>query len=354
LAVAWAGGLRELGHEVVVVTTDQHFDGPDVAGDDVVLDHRWWTPSGLLETRRLRSAVRRLAPDVVVADELRDPRVLAAVRGRSPMVLITHDAAPHDRTHRPPLLRRLVSGAQERRSNDRVVFSAYVASVLRDGGPGRRPSDVHVLPLTSEMPDELVPPVVPAAQRHDFLLVGRMSPYKNVPAVLDAWARHRRGAGYRGDRLLVIGDGDPGAPIPDGVERLAGRYTFADLAPRLAAAKGALAFYRAGSQSGVALTAMQCGTCPIVSDVGGLAEYLPDGVGPIPPSDVGALAARFDQLADPETSAEAGRAARRHYQARYDVRTTSRHWARVLERVQGLGDHVDVRDGDDEAAPRLT
>jgi glycosyltransferase involved in cell wall biosynthesis len=354
LAVAWAGGLRELGHEVVVVTTDQHFDGPDVTGDDVVLDHRWWTPPGLGETRRLRSAVRRLAPDLVVADELRDPRVLAAVGRRSPMVLITHDAAPHDQTHRPPLLRRLTTGAQERRSHDRVVFSRYVASVLRDGLPGRRPSDVHVLPLTSEMPDELVPPVVPAAQRRDFLLVGRMSPYKNVPAVLDAWAMHRRGSGYRGDRLLVIGDGDPGAAMPDGVEHLAGRYAFADLAPRLAAAKGALAFYRAGSQSGVALTAMQCGTSPIVSDVGGLPEYLPDDVRAIPPGDLGGLAARFDELADPETAAAAGRTARLQYQARYDVGTTSRHWARVLEQVRQLRDPMDVRDGDDEAAPRLT
>ncbi|MEP7160898.1 MAG: glycosyltransferase family 4 protein [Dermatophilaceae bacterium] len=329
LAVAWAKGLRERGHNVRIVTSDQHFDPPALHEGDVELTRAWRSAGGAAELRDLYARVRAFRPDVVVTEAPRDPRFLAAalVAG-APVVLMTHDAVPHDDAQATPLMRRICGAAVTRRAVAEVVFSRYV----RDAITPRR-HRVVVLSLTSEMPDSLTPPLVAAADRRDFLVVGRLSPYKNLPVVLAAYRRHQQSPQFRGDRLVVIGGGDPGCEIPGDVVWERGRYRFADVAGRLAAAKASICLYSAGSQSGVQVMGAQVGVCSLVSDAGGLAEYLPDGERCLPAIDPSPLAAALDRLADPEIAARAGARHRRYFEEQLSAGATSAAWERTLAKM---------------------
>lgn len=327
LAVVWAEGLRARGHDVRIVTTSQHFDPPPVGEHDVVLQHPWRSKAGLSEARAMLAMIGRWRPDVVVGDAMRDPRFLAPVLARKcPYILVTHDAVPHDAANRGSWLRRLNASAALRRATSEVVFSEHVRQAL-----GERGHPLHLLPLPSEMPEAAVPDPVSPADRRDVVVVGRLSEYKNIPVILEAFERHRRSSSYRGDRLVLVGGGDPGCEIPGDVEWINGRFRFADVAPRIAAAKASLCVYSAGSQSGVQVLAMQCGTTSVVSEVGGLAEYLPPGDVPIEHTDVGALTARLDELADPDIAAERGRRHRSWYDGHYTPAAAAQAWEGVLE-----------------------
>ena len=108
------------------------------------------------------------------------------------------------------------------------------------------------------------------------MLAGRLDSHKNIDVVLEAWQRHVDGDSWRGDELLLIGDGPLTIrTLPAYVRWRPGSYRYADVVTTLAAAKGSVAHYRSASQSGVQVLSMQLGVMPIVSPVGGLAEYQP-------------------------------------------------------------------------------
>lgn len=328
LATAWADGLRAHGHEVMVLTSPMHFDPPPVHADDVVLTRPWRSAAGAREFAAVRRAVHDFAPDVAIAEIVRDPRYLALAPAGVPLVVTTHDAVAHDRANRTPVMRRLAQEVLVRRADLEVCFSDQVAEAL-----GARRHPVTVVPLTSEMPEALTPELVPADGRRDFLVVGRLSAYKNIPTVLEAYRRHQASPHYRGDRLVLVGGGDPECALPGDVEWVDGRFRFADLAPRLAAAKASVCLYSAGSQSGVQVTSMQCGVQCLVSDVGGLASYLPAGEHPLPAGDPAPLAAALDELADPGRAYLGGARARAEYDDRLSVAATTQAWIDPLESV---------------------
>lgn len=330
LAGVWAEPLRAAGHEVLVVTSPRHFETRSAGAPELVLEHGPRDRAAWPELARTVAAVRRFAPQVVVADEVRDPRLLA-LAPRAPLVLLVHDARPHDADHRRPWRHDLVIERQYRRAQRILVFSEDVGAALRRDPRARCP--VLAVPLPSEMTDHLVPPFVDAAARRDFVLPGRLGPYKNVPTVFAAWRRHLASPHYRGDRLLLLGDGDPGAELPPATVWHRERFAFADRAPTVAACKGSIAFYRAGSQSGVVQWSMQLGVPTVRSDVGGLAESLPPGEPAFRPDDVAGLAGRLDHLADPEVAAAAGRVAQRFYRDRYGAPVSADRIAGVLQDV---------------------
>lgn len=328
LSVAWADGLRRSGHRVVVATTDQHFDAPPLHGDDVLFRSAWRSRQGgeeLLEARRYIAAFR---PDVVVSELTRDPRFLLLAPPGVPIVITTHDARPHDAANATPFMRRLSARVLGHRAAAEVCFSEHVREAL-----GVRNHPIHVLPLTSEMPETTTPAFVGPEGRRDFFVVGRLSAYKNLPMVLAAYRRHQESDAYRGDRLVIVGGGEPGCAVPDDVEWLRERFRFADLAPRLAAGKASICLYSAGSQSGVQVLGAQCGVRTLVSDVGGLAEYLPAGETALPYDDPSRLAAALDELADPCRAADDGARHRRLYEARFSTKATAAQWDAVLSGV---------------------
>lgn len=328
LADAWAEPLRSSGEQVLVVTTGRHFEPVTARVPEVLVQGRPRSASGWAEWWRVRREVERFRPDVVVADEARDPRYALWARG-VPLVLLIHDAGPHDQQHRRPLRHDVTVRDQARRAVRRVVFSRSVADQVRS----RARSPVTVVSLPSEMPDALVPPFVPAEQRRDVVVAGRLGPYKNLPVVLAGWEQHTSSPAYRGDRLLLLGDGEVGRPLPRHAHWQRGRFAFADAAPVVARAKASLAVYRAGSQSGVAVWSMQVGTAPVVSDVGGLPEYLPPGHRPLHPDDVQGLADRLGVLADPTLAARAGAEAGAHYRARCSAQRSAAALTEVLREV---------------------
>jgi glycosyltransferase involved in cell wall biosynthesis len=332
-----AEALRRRGVDVLLVTTDNYHPESGAARDyELVLDPRFrraatW-PTYFAAWRR----VREYRPDIVIAELVTDPRWIV-LAGSAPRVQSVHDDAPKDTTEEQLAYRRpyrlAVFDRWGARSAATITHSDYVAAAVatrRDvsGTP------IHVVPLTSDLDAALVPPLVGPEGRHDFVMHGRLNPYKNVDVVLEAWQRHVAGGGWRGDDLVFIGDGEAiPRTLPRHTRWRPGRYRYCDVITTLASAKGSITHYRRASQSGVQVLSMQLGVMPIVSTVGGLPEYQPRGYPPVGVDDIAGLAAAFDELADPVTAALRGAAAARHYAQRFAVDLAADRQLNVLTEV---------------------
>jgi glycosyltransferase involved in cell wall biosynthesis len=318
LARVQAEELRRRDVDVLLVTTDLHPESDAARDYELVLDTRFRTastwPAALSAWRR----VRAFRPDVVVTEIVRDPRWIA-LAGRAPRVQLIHDDRPHDPAENRPDYERVVFDRWGAGSAATVTFSDYVAAAVatrRDvaGTP------VHVVPLCSDLDEALVPAFAGPEDRRDFVMIGRLNPYKNVDVVLEAWQRHVAGGGWRGDELVFIGDGPAiDRALPKHTRARPGGYRYSDVVATVAAAKGSVAHHRRASQSGVQVLSMQLGVTPMVSASGALPEYqLPESL-PTGVDDVAGLAAAFDELADPDTAAAQGAAAARHYANNFSV-----------------------------------
>ncbi len=309
LAAVFAEGLRAHGAEVLTITTPQHYEVAAATEGVVVVTGSIKRPASFGSAISALRVARRFRPDVVVTEEFTDPRLMPILR-LAPVAVLMHDDAPHDHTELRPWHHRVVADRVLRRADLMVTFSDFVARHAR----GRWSIPTITVPLPSEAPESLVQPVVAAPDRRDMVVLGRINPYKDLPTTLAAWAIHVHGSAYRGDELVVIGDGNEvDLDLPAHCRWRRQRFQFADALPALAHAKASVVHYRSATQSGVQLTSMQCGTAAIVSDVGGLPEYLPVGGHPVPAGDTVLLAAAFDDLADPVHATTEGTAARAHY-----------------------------------------
>jgi glycosyltransferase involved in cell wall biosynthesis len=327
-----AEALIRHGADVLLVTSDQHPESDAARDYELVLDPRFRTAATWLPTLKAWRRVRAYRPDVVIAEIVRDPRWIA-LAGRTPRIQVVHDDRPHDPDEQRPAYERAVFDRWGARSAATITYSNHVATAVaahRDVGG----TPVHVVPLASDVDLPRVPPFVGPEGRHDFVMFGRLNPYKNVDVVLEAWQRHVVGGGWRGDSLVLIGDGplDPGA-LPKHTRWRNGSYRYADVIPTLAAAKGSVSHYRRASQSGVQVLSMQLGVMPIVSTVGALPEYQPPGCPPVGVDDVAGLAAAFDLLAEPSIAAQQGAAAARHYAQRCAVDLVADRFLEVIAEV---------------------
>lgn len=327
-----AEALLRHGADVLLVTSDQHPESDAARYYELVLDPRFRTAATWLPTLKAWRRIRRYRPDVVLAELVRDPRWIA-LAGWAPRIQVVHDDRPHDPDELTPAYERAVFDRWGARSAATVTYSGYVASAVaarRDvaGTP------VHVVPLASDLDLDRLPPFVGPEGRRDFVMFGRLNPYKNVEVVLAAWERHVLGGRWRGDDLVLIGDGqlDAGA-LPKHTRWRGGSFRYADVIPALAAAKGSIAHYRRASQSGVQVLSMQLGVMPIVSDAGALPEYQPPGCPPVGIDDVAGLTAAFDALADPVVATERGAAAARHYAQRCAVDLVADRFLEVIAEV---------------------
>lgn len=319
LARVQADALRRRGVDVLLVTTDHHHPEADAARPyELVLDPRvraaaTW-PACLGAWRR----VRDYRPHIVIAELVNDPRWMA-LAGSAPRLQLVHDDNPKDAVEQRRPYERAVFDRWGARSTATVVYSQHVAAAIA----GRRDvagHPIHVLPLSSDLAADLVPPFVDADGRRDLVMIGRLNPYKNLDVVLRAWQQHVAGPAWRGDELVLIGDGalNPDT-LPEHTRWQAGKYRYVDILTTLARAKGSVVHYRRASQSGVQVVSMQLGVMPIVSVAGGLPEFQPPGCPPIGVDDVDGLAAAFDELADPLTAARRGAEAVRHFNQRFAV-----------------------------------
>ena len=312
LARVQAEALRARGVDVLLVTTDQHPESDMPRDYELVLDLRFRTISAWLAAWR---RIREHRPDVVITEQVRDPRWIALARG-IPRIQVVHDER---RGERGRAFARALFDRWGSRSAATVTYSNYAAiavAVRRDvaGTP------VNVLPLCSDLDPAKAPPFAGPEERHDFVLAGQLGSQKNIDVVLDAWQQHVNGDSWRGDELVLIGNGPLVIQtLPAYVRWRPGNYRYADVVSTLASAKGSVALYRGASQSGVQMLSMHLGVMPIVSAVGGLPEYQPPALPPVGVDDVAGLTAAFDELADPLTATLRGAAAARHYADSFDV-----------------------------------
>lgn len=309
LARVQAEALRARGMDVLLVTTDRHPESDTRRDYEMVLDLSFRTASTWLAAWR---RIREHRPDVVIAERVRDPRWIA-LAGRTPRIQVVHDERRDEGSRRRRPYARAMFDRWGSRSAATVTYSNYAAiavAIRRDvaGTP------VNVLPLCSDLDPALVPPFVGPDERHDFVVVGQLGSQKNIDVVLEAWQRHVDGGSWRGDELLLIGNGPLVIrTLPAYVRWRPGNYRYADVVSTMAAAKGSVAHYRGASQSGVQMLSMHLGVMPIVSPVGGLPEYQPPVFPPIAVDNVAGLTAAFDELSDPLTATLRGAAAARHY-----------------------------------------
>ena len=315
--------LRAAGHDVRLVTTDQHPESGPAIDDEWVVDPRYKRPWTWPAFWRLRRRVRRFEPDVVVTELVRDPRWITLDRD-APRIDVVHDDQPHGADEELPGWEQRAFGRWRAGAALTIVHSQHVGDRI-----GVAP--IALVPLASDLTDSLVPAVVPAEERRDFVMAGRLNGYKNIPLVLRAWTLHHEGALYRGDELVLIGEADRDLDLPPGVRWERGPFRYADQVDTIARAKGSLAHYRVATQSGVQVLAMQLGVMPIVSDQGGLPEYQPPGGPVVGVDDVVGLAAAFDRLADPDIAAAQGLIARRTYDRRHSPAAVGEALVAALE-----------------------
>lgn len=334
LARVQVEALRRRGADVLLVTCDLHPESDAARDYEVVLDPRFRTaatwPPAIAAWRR----IRQFRPQVVVAELVRDPRWIA-LAGRAPRVQLVHDDRPHDAIEELPAYEYALFGRWGARSAATVAYSDYVAAAIANRRDVRG-TRIHVLPLTSDLDPALVPPLAGPDERRDFIMIGRMHPYKNIDLVLDAWRQHVGGGGWRGDNLVLIGDGSVNmGALPEHVRRRGGSYRYSEIVETLTVAKGSIAHYRRASQSGVQVLSMQLGVTPIVSTAGALPEYQPPDCPAIGVDDVAGVVAAFDELADPAVAARRGAAAARHYAQRFSVDCLADRLLKVLTEAVG-------------------
>jgi glycosyltransferase involved in cell wall biosynthesis len=321
LAVIHAEGLRRLGHQTLVITTDGHFAAPSHEGlvMPAALKHRSTPRAFLAASMKLR----RFAPDVVLLDETWDPRFHLLAAGRRKATFV-HDATPHDPESRPTWSAALLTRARED-SDAKIAFSDHVAALLRRSTS----APCHVVPLASEMPESLAPAPVKAEHRRDFVVLGRGGGYKGVDFALEVWERYTRLPSYRGDRLVLLGGASRTSPL-ESVTVEPGRYSWERAAEVVSRAKATLCLYRTASQSGVQVLSFQCGTVPVVTEVGALGEYQDGLLPPAPYGDVEEAAQRLAAVTDPVVAAAIGRRARDLYDSRYAPGVVSERLDRII------------------------
>jgi glycosyltransferase involved in cell wall biosynthesis len=322
-ARVYAEALRRASVDVLLVTSEQHPECADVRDYELILDPRPKTPSTWPAFARSVRTVRQFDADVVLTELVRDPRWIALAWGR-PRVQLIHDDRPHDAMEFLPRWERALFDRWGARSAATVAFSRYVACAV---------GAAAVVPLASDLPPELVPELTPSEGRRDFVLVGRLNPYKNIDITLRAWAAHVEGAHWKGDDLVLIGDGTLPDELGPHVRWQKGSYSYRDVVAALARAKASVVHYRQATQSGVQVLAMQLGVTPIVSTEGALPEYQPEGEPPVGVDDVAGLTAAFDSLADPVEATRRGERARAHYLERYAADRVAQDLLAVLDSV---------------------
>jgi len=265
--------------------------------------HRARHPASLGLMRRVLDFIRQLDPDVLHIDDVDvSPRLalgLAIVRPPCPVLVGCHDPDPHS-GERDWRVKRLTRTLLFARADAYLVHHKTGLEALRRRHP-RLHGPAYAVRLGSytflhpgkpaTCLTELVEPVV--------LLFGRITPYKGIDDLFRAATLVAREV--PNVRFLVAGEPAMGyqPPQPPSLVnggRIETMYDYVSndqTAALFEQARVVVCPYTDASQSGVVLTAYGFGCPVVVTDVGGLTEYVTDGVSGlvVPAGDREALAA---------------------------------------------------------------
>lgn len=314
------GALRSVGHDVTVVSWASQYPRRlypgeltrvgrrDRAGVRYML--RWWDPLSWVRAGHwIRGSELVVVPWVTPFHAVSQMAVHLAAR--RPLVVVAHNALPHERMPFDELLARLVF----RRARRVVAHSETVAKAVRHLSSG---VDVAVTPMPPLLP--IVPSALPPRPPLRLLCLGFVREYKGFDIAVDAVAQ-LLARGCEVD-LTIAGQiwhdeatwrERVAAPELRGRVHLDPRYIPDDEVGRLVAGHHVvLAPYRSATQSAVVPLAFAAGRPVVASRVGGLAEVVDDGGSGalVPPGDPTALADAVERLGQ-RLDAFAANAARR-------------------------------------------
>lgn len=252
------------------------------------------------------------------------------------VLAVVHNAIPHERRPGDLVLGRYALGACDglivmsekvRADLDRLGVSAAVQTVPHPvysgfGEPVPRDEARARLGLSASGPV--------------FLFFGFIRRYKGLHVLLDAWRTVHRQVPEA--RLVVAGEfyadaealRAQAADFGDAVRFDAGYIPDAQVGLYFSAADAVVQPYVAATQSGVAQIAFHFGRPVVTTDVGGLAEVVPDGEAGlvVPPDDPAALAAALVRFVEDDLEADLAAGVRRQRE-RYS-------WDRLAEAVEEL------------------
>jgi glycosyltransferase involved in cell wall biosynthesis len=336
--VRLADALREAGHEVFVlageIEPEQHDGERTVTVPGLAARELSSAAAG-----RYAAALAEFAPDVVHVHHLYDPLVASLTRGHAPVVWGVHDylcfsgslyfrsGRACGRAHGPGCvptmaLRGCAHGWDPRGRFDNYRLTTRLVSLLREVDVALAYSSaVHRNLATNRVDGERITPFIssevevrPPGLDDRVLYVGRVNRSKGLGELIGAVSELDRGT------LDVCGDGW----WRQSAEKLVRRHRLGDRVrflgwlgdDKLRAAYDRAAVVAVPSLwqepfGMVGLEAMARGRPVVASDVGGILDWLVDGVTGLlaPPGDVGALASALRRLlADPELRARMGAA----------------------------------------------
>lgn len=315
----------------MLITADLHPESDQARDYESVLLGRPVPTADWIRIADTYRKARRFRPDVVVTELLRDPRwrIFGTL---APRICLQHDDSPHDETHiRPWWIRSF--DPWDAAADATIVFSEFVGRRLAEMGTTKSP--IYFSPLVTDLDPAKVPEFVPAQDRKNFMLIGRQRPYKNHAVVFAAWEAHTRGPGWRGDELVLFGEGDIEPELPSHSRWIRGSFEYRDVVNQLAGAKGSVVHSRKASQSGVQVMSLQLGVPPIASNAGGLPEYQPPGLSVTGVDDIDGLRCAFDSLAEPAELERQSKIALAHYQQNYDPAVAAVRLLDIFDKVVG-------------------
>jgi glycosyltransferase involved in cell wall biosynthesis len=335
---ALARGLAGLGHEVQMIgrTPDE---GDGWAGEGVPFHRVFYR--GLERLRglprplflglkgashgegwmRLLRLIADVRPDAVHIQwfplPLVDRVALPVLRKAVPVVLTMHDTEPFN-GNPSAMLQRMGALSLPRRCDRVIVHTGLGAERLAAAGVAK--ARVAVIPhgALGRLPPDPPPPPDPP----EFLVIGKIKPYKGIDVFIDAVARLP--APLRAKARFTVA-GKPymdTAPFLEAVreadlgETLRFDFRFlsdAEMEERMARAAVLVFPYREIEASGILALSLGHGRAILASGIGGFAETLRDGIDArlVPPGDPDRLAAAMTALIEnPEERRRLGRAAR--------------------------------------------
>jgi glycosyltransferase involved in cell wall biosynthesis len=323
----------DVGVEMMLVSTNRGFSrysGP-VREYETVLLGRPAPWADWLPCYKAYRAAEKFNPDVVVTENVSDPRWKYFARS-APRINAIHDAEPHDGTHKVPVWHRLMFDRWNSRADATLVFSQYVSSSL--AAAGTDVSKLWVVPLHTEVDPTLVPDPVTADERKNFIMFGRQDPYKNHATIFTAWEAHVASSSWRGDELVIYGDGEIPRPLPSHARWVRGQFQYKDVIEEFARAKGSIVHHTEGaSQSAVQVLSMQLGVPTLVSTGGALPEYQPDGLNVTGVNDVDGLSRAISALADPNEADRQSRIVLEHFKDNFDAGLFVKRFTEVANHV---------------------
>ncbi len=316
------------------------------------LNNQWWLP------RRLRA----WRADVYHGPNWMIPYRAFPRRGRRTACVVTiHDLIPL-------LFPEFTPRAWKTRL--RPIFRALMRETVRRADAVVAPSEatrrdiVETFRLTPERAERIavIPEAAderfcteaapPAAEAPVILYVGRRDPYKNLPLLVEAFARVR--AAVPAARLRVIGPSDPRYPEAEaralalGVAGAVDWKGHVDFPELVEAYRRAAVFAMPSRYEGFglpALEAMACGTPVVCTNAASLPEVVGDAALKVPPDDVAAFAEALRRvLTDATLAAE--------LRARGLARAKQFSWRRAAEATLAVYARATSATGGNYAAER--